>query len=189
MIHRLNFNGHTARFAVHVDDILCSCSDESVHREKNSWLLREEFGQDHVTEQETTWILGMKVVHDRERKTINILQGAYARKFLAAFGIDESTKTARTPLPPEPVFTKFTGVASAEDSYRMMVLCGGLQWLQTCTRPDLSFSTSMFARYASNPSPEHIDYANRVLRYLSGTVDMGITYHAWYRWLLKIWRP
>lgn len=147
-----------------------------MHREF-SRLLREEFGQDHVTEQETTWILGMKVTHDRERKTINISQGAYARKFLAAFGIDESTKGARTPLPPEPVFTKFTGVASAEDSYRMMVLCGGLQWLQTCTRPDLSFSTNMLARYASNPSPEHIDYANRVLRYLSSNLDMGITYH------------
>ena len=68
-------------------------------------------------------------------------------------------------------------MASAEDQYRMMVVCGGLQWLQTCTRPDLSFSTNMLSRYASNPSPEHIDYADRVLRYLSGTLDMGITYH------------
>ena len=176
VVYNWSFNGHESRFDVHVDDILCSCADESVHREI-SRLLREEFGQDHVTEQETTWILGMKVTHDRERKTINISQGVYARMFLAAFGIDESTKGARTPLPPEPVFTKFTGVASAEDSYRMMVLCGGLQWLQTCTRPDLSFSTNMLARYASNPSPEHIDYANRVLRYLSSNLDMGITYH------------
>ena len=61
-----------------------------------------------MTEQETTWILGMKVTHDRERKTINVLKGAYARKFLAAFDIDESTKGARTPLPPELVFMKFT---------------------------------------------------------------------------------
>ena len=68
-------------------------------------------------------------------------------------------------------------MASAEDQYRMMVVCGGIQWLQTCTRPDLSFSTNMLARYASNPSPEQLDYANRVFRYLSGTVDMGITYH------------
>ena len=59
----------------------------------------------------------------------------------------------------------------------MMVLCGGLQWLQTCTRPDISFGTSMLARYASNPSPKHIVYSNRVLRYLSGTADLGITYH------------
>ena len=54
----------------------------------------------------------------------------------------------------------------------MMVLCGGLQWLQTCTRPDISFSTNILARYASNPSPEHLAYADRVLRYLAGTVDM-----------------
>ena len=32
MIYNWSFNGHEARFAVHVDDILCSCADESVHR-------------------------------------------------------------------------------------------------------------------------------------------------------------
>ena len=57
------------------------------------------------------------------------------------------------------------------------MICGGLQWLQTCTRPDISFATNMLARYASNPSQEHLAYAHRVLRYLSCTADMGITYH------------
>ena len=42
---------------------------------------------------------------------------------------------------------------------------------------DLAFSTNILARYAYNPSPEHINYAHRVLRYLAGTVDLGITYH------------
>ena len=176
MIYTWNFNGYEARFAVHVDDILASVAHPSVH-EEFSRLLRLQFGADHVTEQDTTWILGMKVDHDRARKTVTISQGAYARKLLAAFGIDGSSKIAPTPLPAEPVFSKFEGVASAEDQYRMMVLCGGLQWLQTCTRPDLSFSTNILSRYASNPSPQHIAYACRVLRYLSGTVDFGITYH------------
>ena len=45
------------------------------------------------------------------------------------------------------------------------------------TRPDISFATNMLARYASNPSQEHLAYAHRVLRYLSCTADMGITYH------------
>ena len=45
------------------------------------------------------------------------------------------------------------------------------------TRPDLSFSTNVLARCASNPSPEHIDYANIVLCYLSSNLDMGIIYH------------
>ena len=48
---------------------------------------------------------------------------------------------------------------------------------QHCNRHDIAFATNMLARYASNPSPEHISYANRVLRYLSGTIEMGITYH------------
>ena len=52
-IYTWSFNGFEARFAIHVDDILLSAADKSVHAEF-SRLLRAEFGQDHVTEQETT---------------------------------------------------------------------------------------------------------------------------------------
>ena len=176
MVYNWKFNGFEARFAVHVDDILCSAAHPYVHTEF-SRLLRERFGETRVTEEPTTFLLGMKVHHDRERKQVVLSQAAYTRKLLAAFGIDENVTSAATPLPPDPVFQKFDGIASQEDSYRMMCICGGLQWLQTCTRPDIAFATNMLARYASNPSPEHISYANRVLRYLSGTIEMGITYH------------
>ena len=53
MVYTWSFNGHEARFAVFVDDILASVSDESVHVEF-SRLLREEFGQKRVTECPTT---------------------------------------------------------------------------------------------------------------------------------------
>lgn len=129
MVYTWVFNGYEARFAVHVDDILASAADESVHVEF-SRLLRKQFGQDRVTECATTWILGMKVDHDRENKTITLSQGAYVRKLLGAFGLDETSKSARTPLPHDPVFKKFDGTASPEDAYQMMVLCGALQWLQ-----------------------------------------------------------
>ena len=176
MVYTWSFNGHEARFAVFVDDILASVSDESVHVEF-SRLLREEFGQKRVTECPTTWLLGMKVDHDREAKTVRISQEAYSKKLLQAFGVEKSGRLVRTPLPPDPVFQKFEGLATPEDTYRFMVLCGGLQWLQTCSRPDLAFSTNMLARYAGNPSPEHIAYGYRVLQYLSDTQEIGITYH------------
>lgn len=78
-----------ARFAVHVDDIICSASDKSVHVEF-SRLLQEELGQNRVTECVTTWILGMKIDHDREKKTITLSQGMFARKLLGDFGVGES---------------------------------------------------------------------------------------------------
>lgn len=64
------------RFAVHVDGILASAADKSALNFPQ--LLREEIGQNQVTETDTTWILGMKVDHDREKK-ISVIwyQGAY----------------------------------------------------------------------------------------------------------------
>ena len=74
------FTGYEARFAVHVDDILASVAEESVHAEF-SHLFRKKFGQDRVTECASTWILVTKVDHDRENKTITLSQGAYVRKW------------------------------------------------------------------------------------------------------------
>ena len=93
------------------------------------------------------------------------------------FDIPKDINPAKTPLPLNAEFRKFEGVASAHEIYNMMVLAGSLQWLQCCTRLDLSHATGMMARYASNPSPQHIEYGHHILRYIAGTLDKGITYH------------
>lgn len=86
-----------ARFAVHVEGLICSALDKPVHVEF-SRLLREELGQARVTGCVTTWILGMKIDHDREKMTTTLSQGMLARKLLGAFGVGESMKSASNPL-------------------------------------------------------------------------------------------
>eukprot|EP00961_Rhodomonas_salina_P292478 3932966-Rhodomonas_salina.1 len=44
------------------------------------------------------------------------------------------------------------------------------------TRPDLAFSYAELSKFASNPGQPHLDSAERMLRYLAGTVTLGITY-------------
>ena len=44
------------------------------------------------------------------------------------------------------------------------------------TRPNIAYSVILLARFASNPSMEHIIAIKRVLRYLKGTRHLGITY-------------
>ena len=47
----------------------------------------------------------------------------------------------------------------------------------TCfTRGDCSFAVNQCARFMHNPGPSHIAAIKRVLRYLAGTRDRGITY-------------
>eukprot|EP00611_Tribonema_gayanum_P029745 TRINITY_DN804_c1_g1_i3.p1 TRINITY_DN804_c1_g1~~TRINITY_DN804_c1_g1_i3.p1 ORF type:complete len:607 (+),score=162.53 TRINITY_DN804_c1_g1_i3:1040-2860(+) len=57
--------------------------------------------------------------------------------------------------------------------YQSMV--GGLQWIATCTRPDISFTVSQLQRHMAQPKRCHMEAAKRVLHYLMGH-PTGITY-------------
>nr|ABW74556.1 copia-like pol polyprotein [Boechera divaricarpa] len=59
-------------------------------------------------------------------------------------------------------------------SYASVV--GSLNYVQTCTRPDISFAVGMLGRYQSNPGMDHWKAAKKVLRYLQGTKDHMLTY-------------
>jgi hypothetical protein len=71
-------------------------------------------------------------------------------------------------------------MASTEESpeaerkeYAAMIGC--LTWGQIMTRPDLSYALSVLNKYYTNPGKEHFAGAKRVLRYIKGTLDKGIT--------------
>ena len=44
------------------------------------------------------------------------------------------------------------------------------------TRPDISYSVSKLARYTSCPNKTHWEALDRVLRYLKGTISLGLHY-------------
>ncbi|GJS89933.1 retrovirus-related pol polyprotein from transposon TNT 1-94 [Tanacetum coccineum] len=51
----------------------------------------------------------------------------------------------------------------------------GLQISQT-SRPDLTFSVCMCARYQAKPTEKHLDAVKRIFKYLRGTVNRGLWY-------------
>ena len=46
------------------------------------------------------------------------------------------------------------------------------------TRPDITYPIIKLARFVSNPAPEHVTAAKRVLQYLKATIDYKINYTA-----------
>lgn len=60
-----------------------------------------------------------------------------------------------------------------ETTYRSLV--GGLIYL-THTRVDLSYSVSVVARYMQPPSKDYLGAAQRILRYVAGTLSYGLWY-------------
>jgi len=55
-------------------------------------------------------------------------------------------------------------------------LLGELQWVANVTRPDITYAVNKLAMYTTNPSLQHVSALKRILRYLAGTKNLGITY-------------
>jgi hypothetical protein len=66
--------------------------------------------------------------------------------------------------------------ASASEIKAYQAAIGGIMFAMLVTRPDLAFAVSTLSRFAQNPTKEHERGVDRVLRYLRGTTNHGITY-------------
>lgn len=67
------------------------------------------------------------------------------------------------------------GSGAAVDLTYFKQIIGSLMYL-TATRPDLMISVSLIIRYMEKPTELHLQAVKRVIRYLKGTVDLGIAY-------------
>ena len=59
--------------------------------------------------------------------------------------------------------------------YRIIVGC--LSYLVNLTRPDLAFSFSQLIKFLQCPGDAHLAAAYRVLAYVKGTLNQGLSYH------------
>ncbi|XP_010468517.1 PREDICTED: uncharacterized protein LOC104748602 [Camelina sativa] len=106
-------------------------------------------------------------------KGIFISQSTYARQLLKKFQMDKC-KEAMTPMS---ISLKLSKDVDGKDvdvkQYSGMI--GSLLYL-TASRPDLSFTVGMCARYQSKPKQSHLEAVKRIIKYVKGTVDFGIWY-------------
>ncbi|GJV11871.1 retrovirus-related pol polyprotein from transposon TNT 1-94 [Tanacetum coccineum] len=95
----------------------------------------------------------------------------------ALYGLKQAAKacsSVKTPMvPPNNLGPDLAGKPVNETLYRGMI--GSLMYL-SATRPDIQFSTVLYARYQSNPKESHLIAVKRILRYLKGTPTLGLYY-------------
>jgi len=89
-------------------------------------------------------------------------QVPYLEKILKRFGMADA-KAAQTPLPtgykPEP----FDGTATAALRSQYQSVIGSLLYLMLGTHPDLAFAVTQMAKFAHNPSEEHLLKSRHIL--------------------------
>ena len=130
---------------------------------------------------ETEYFLGMRVQQDLQEETIRFTQRPYWEHVLNRFSLTNVTPR-NTPLPVGILLD--SNMSPKTDSERKQMtdkpyrpILGSVMWGQLATRPDLSFSVSLLARFQSNPGIDHWSALMHVIGYIKNTMDFGLTYY------------
>ena len=120
---------------------------------------------------ELTFFLGLQV-HQSPRG-IFLSQSKYALEILKKFGM-QTCDTYATPMThTKKLDADLHGKLVDPTKYRSII--GSLMYL-TASRPDIVFAVYLCSRYQSRPTETHLSEAKRILRYIKGTINLGIWY-------------
>ncbi|XP_075515565.1 uncharacterized protein LOC142550212 [Primulina tabacum] len=100
-------------------------------------------------------------------------RGEYAKNLVKKFST-ENTKHMKTPMGSTEKLSK-DDVAAGVDNTQYRSIIGSLLYL-SASRPDIMFSVCLCARYQADPKVTHLKAVKRILRYIAGTVNLGLWY-------------
>lgn len=105
--------------------------------------------------------------------SIFIGQGSYIKRVLSRFGMSDANSVC-TPIECNWNDILDNNRKKCEAPYREAVGC--LIYLQVVSRPDISFAVNVLSRDLEKPNEGHWVLLKRVLRYLKGTLNLGLLY-------------
>ena len=170
-------DGPFTMLAVFVDDIIIA-TDSKTYLEELRKAFKSKYKMDDIGNLE--WCLGMLVERDRLQGTLKISQEQYIKDMLKRFGMEECNPVA-IPADTNVVLCKSMSPSTLEEREVMkdkpyMSLVGSLMYASISARSDIAQAVGAVARYMNNPGIQHWNAAKRILRYLKGTMKLGITY-------------
>mmetsp|Transcript_27856 Transcript_27856/g.65712 ORF Transcript_27856/g.65712 Transcript_27856/m.65712 type:complete len:302 (-) Transcript_27856:850-1755(-) len=165
---------HRLIVSAHIDDTLMACKSlETLEKFKQTFLTRFE-GTD---EGGVSTYLGAELICYRVNHTITFKQSVYARKSLQIYCAWDAT-LVKQQLEAGTSLSKEDSPAYVDQAVHSRYHCitGHLSFLVTMTRCDLAFAYAELSKFVQCPGEPHLQAAERVLCYLSGTYDLGLTY-------------
>ena len=128
----------------------------------------------------TKFCIGLQIEHFPNGVLVH--QSTYIKKTLKRFNMDK-THPFSSPMVIRSLDVKNDSFRPCEKGKELLgpevpylSVIGALMYLANCTRPYIVFSVNLLARYSSAPTRRHWKCIQHLLRYLSGTTDMGLFY-------------
>ena len=169
-----------SKFAIlvlYVDDILIAANDMGMLSDVKKYLSSNFEMKDMG---EASFVIGIEIIRNRSQGLLSLSQKGYIDKVLKRYGMDKCS-IGKAPIQKGDQFSKMQCPKNELERKEMeripyASVVGSLNYVQTCTRPDISFAVGMLGRYQSNPGMDHWKAAKKVLRYLQGTKEYMLTY-------------
>jgi len=171
---KFTWRGMTMIGAVHVDDVLYAGAqairDEFLRRIK---LQHAVTGGDEPVRK----FCGYQFVHDRQRQTIHMHQADFARALLTRFDMLKVRPVDTPMIVGAPPLGPWEGdEVSERTKLDYMVLVGSVTWL-TRTWPSLALAALSLSQFVNRPGPDHLAAGRRVMAYMCGNTERGLTFH------------
>ena len=96
-------------------------------------------------------------------------------ELLVRFQMDAS-KIVSTPMDANHILSPNESTCSHELRSNYQSAVGSLLYIANTFRPDISYAVSVLSQFTQNPSEEHWRGVKRLLRYLNGTRNYGLTF-------------
>ena len=119
---------------------------------------------------EAKYVLGIKIIRDRQNKTLALSQATYIDKLLEHFNMQNSKK-GEIPTCSGVFLSKEQCPKTPQEKedmrqYPYASAVGSLMYAMLCTRPDICYAVGIVSRYQSNPGLSHWTEVKNILKYL-----------------------
>ncbi|KAK6151891.1 hypothetical protein DH2020_014526 [Rehmannia glutinosa] len=163
-----HYNGVSIFILAYVDDIIITGNHESdiqiIIQQLREYFSLKDMGC-------LNYFLGIQFIYSSSG--IFLSQRKYIQDLLAKAGMKDA-KGLTTPMVNSPPLSRYDGQPFVDVSlYRSIV--GGLHYV-TVTRPEISYSVNKVSQFMQAPSDKHWKALKRILRYLAGTLHLGLQF-------------
>ena len=137
--------------------------------------LKSQFEMDDMGP--ATYFVGVCIIHNRAERSLTLIQDTYINKILKKYGITHM-KPVATPMATgaQNILVSNPNQATKADIEEYQSKMGSATYLAIQTRADITYTCSVLSRFLSNPSKDHLDAVNWLLRYILGSIYLGIMY-------------
>ena len=164
-----------ATLCLHVDDAILGAEQPLLDAVVQDLMSKYEMTNQGVPD----WLLGIGVDYDQHKGVLRLSQSTYITAMLEQFNM-VNCNPVKSPASANRLTSSSKPMSQADQDamrnvpYRNLV--GALMYAMVATRPDIAFATIQVAKFNENPTLQHWTAAKRILRYLKGTIDYGLTF-------------